>query len=135
MKVIWNERVPGQNKDLNIGHILSRIFKSGGNKNKNHTPIVRELTFIGELNFITCVYVVQQQTSDGIKNYCISAMKEDFSKIFNQLSKLKHTDVYLYLQSRLLIEPFIENDLKVVLQVCRTKLPQIKVREYSDFML
>lgn len=114
---------------------LSKIFKSNDNKSEAHEAIVREMTFIGERHAIEGIYVVQESTSEGIKNYCISATKEDREKIWYQLLHLKNTSVYFYLQSRLLIEPFIENDFEKVMGICKMKLPGINAIEFSTFML
>jgi len=107
---------------------LNKIF------NSEEEPIVRELTFMGATKDINNVYDVQQTTSDGIKNYFISATEDESMKISYYLSALNSKDVYLYLKSRLLVEPFIEDDLEKVLEICKVKLPKISVREYSIFM-
>lgn len=116
-------------------NILNKIFKINSNTDNEYEPIVREMTLIGEINKVNSVYAVQQSTREGVKNYCISATKEDYRKILYELKHLKSIDVYLYLKSRLLIEPFIENDLEKVLEICKIKLPETIIREYSIFML
>lgn len=111
---------------------LSNIFKKQiVNK---YDPIVREMTLIGETNLINSVYVVQQSTREGINNYCVSVAKEDYRMIVYELNHLKSTDVYLYLKSRLLLEPFVENDLNKVMEICKIKLPQVNIGQYSIFM-
>lgn len=109
---------------------IKRIFK----RRYKQVDIVREITFVGKMDNAEYVYVVQQETNKGINNFCISAAKNDYEKIWYQLRNLKATEVYLYLKSRLLIEPFIENNLEEVLKKCKGKLPSINQIEYSMLM-
>lgn len=117
--------------------ILSKLRKifNHNSGDKVHEPVVREMTLIGKMDTINNIYIVQQSTLEGVKNYCICAHTEVYTKIIYELRRLNNKDIYSYLKNRLLIEPFIEDDLEKVLEICRLKLPKSNIREYSIFML
>lgn len=114
---------------------LSNILKRFKTKECDFKPIVREMTYIGETKLNSGIFVIQQSTIQGVKNFCISVAIDKRMMIFDELRRLKSSDVYLYLKSGLLIEPFIEDDFEKVLEVCRMKLPDAIINEYSIFML
>lgn len=112
---------------------FNKIFK------RVNVPVVneqvREITYIGFIKPSDNVYVVQQSTRNGIKNYCISASQGERMRLYNELSTLQGADVYKYLHGKLLIEPILEDDFKTVLKLIKTKLPSVNIEEFSPFNL
>lgn len=114
---------------------IFNVFKKNKKTENEFKPIVREMTLIGETNIINNVYVVQQSTKEGIKNYCVSASEEEYMRLLEELKRLNSSDVYLYLKSRFLIEPFLENNFEKVIERCKVNLPKVRLKEYSIFIL
>lgn len=93
-----------------------------------------ELTYIGEL-YNRSIYIFQQLLLGGeIRNYCISASDDEYDKLVYEVTKLNRKEIYLYLKSRLLIEPFVENELEKAMKICTSKVKDSDIREYSIFM-
>ena len=103
---------------------------------KPQKAVVRETTYIGKLDDMNNIYIIQQTADGKIVNYCISAQKDELYKMLELLSHLfTKEEVFLYLRDRLLLEPFVEKSLERAMQICRDKLPEANIDDFSPFMM
>lgn len=103
-------------------------------KNADSDP-VREVTFVGETNNGSYLYVIQQQTSLGVKNYCISVNKNSFEALRHELVLLKGNEIYVCIKDKLVFEPFVENDFEKVISILKSVLSDADIRKYSLHVL